>query len=724
MVKNDKIPPEFSLHIIKMNCFKGIIIVLTFFLGVSCTSRGKIFAYADQDNDLCKQLENEGYTLVFYPTIEEVVNNAPDHAGVLLLAVGYPETTNRLSREIMTAIQQKGLRCYAEFVSSVGSDTLSDKPVELRLQRGVVTSKELGDRLPSYSLLGLNRSFVLPVKERESLLVTAKVVGFERAEFGLDDTPVNPLLFMYSDNLMIATSKLSGFATGRFSPEPLWKDLFEYITGWVTHSESRPVFKNWLTYVQPMYKEYDILPSDARKQSVEKGIAWFFNGHFFLSDETFPVYKKYETDFPYGPGLPENAKNGDGSLGILEGHGSIIRYDGKQDYRYWLRNDVQGEVVLAMLLSGKYLNKPDYINISGNLMKNAFDIYLRGVRSDETNPNYGIMSWITLYPGVYYGDDNASALLGYIAANEHVQNKAFSRKIVECILANYRTSSKQGYRGSESMWDGEISKNGWKYYFDRDYINPHPHFESWIWACYLWLYDKTGYTPLLEKARMGITTTMAAYPEKWRWTNGIQQERGRMILPLAWLMRVEPTEQHKEWLNRVVDDVLKYQVACGAIQEQIGDPSLNYVGEAKRNKDYGRFEAPLIYRNGDPVSDMLYTTNFVFFHLNEAAPLTGNPAHQKALERMEDFLMRIQVSSEKFKDIDGAWFRAFNYKNWDYWADNADNGWGAWCTLTGWINNMIVQTQILMDTNTTYWDITKNSTIGEYMDEIVEKMLK
>ncbi len=706
-----------------MNYFKWLLIILAIFIEVSCTSRSKIYVFADKDNDLCKQLDNEGYTLISYTSAEEAIKNAPDGAGVLILAAGYPETTNTLSKEMIETIQQKKLRCYAEYVSLAGNDSLSGKPVELALERGVVTSKELGNTLSQNALLGLNRSYVLPVKERESLLVTAKVVGFERAEFGLDHTPVSPLLFMYSDQLMMAASKLSGFATGRFAPEPLWKELFEYITGWVTTSKNKPVFKKWLTYVHPMYGEKDILPPNARKQSIEKGIEWFFNGHFFLSDETMPVFKKYETSFPYGPSLPEDSKNGDGSLGVLEGHGSIIKYNGKQDYRYWLRNDVQGEVVFAMMVAGKYLNNQAYMDISGNLMKNAFDIYLRGVRSDNANPNYGIMSWITLYPGIYYGDDNARALLGYIVANEQIQNKEFSRKIVECILANYRTSSKQGYRGSESMWDGEITKNGWKYYFNRDYINPHPHFESWIWACYLWLYDKTGYTPLLDKARTGITTTMESYPDKWRWTNGIQQERGRMILPLAWLMRVEPTAQHKEWLNTVIDDLLKSQVACGAIQEQMGDPSLNFVGEAKTNDDYGKYEAPLIYRNGDPVSDMLYTTNFAFFGLNEAVTLTGNPNHEKALERMSDFLIRIQVSSEKFKDVDGAWFRAFNYKDWGYWADNADNGWGAWCTLTGWIQSWIVGTQVLLDTNTNYWDMTKNSNIGECMDEIVEKML-
>ena len=61
--------------------------------------------------------------------------------------------------------------------------------------------------------------------------------------------------------------------------------------------------------------------------------------------------------------------------------------------------------------------------------------------------------------------------------------------------------------------------------------------------------------------------------------------------------------------------------------------------------------------------------------------------------------------------------------NWDYWADNADNGWGAWCTLTGWIQSWIISTQILMDRDSTYWDLTRNSQIGLYMDDVVNQML-
>ena len=46
--------------------------------------------------------------------------------------------------------------------------------------------------------------------------------------------------------------------------------------------------------------------------------------------------------------------------------------------------------------------------------------------------------------------------------------------------------------------------------------------------------------------------TMAAYPGKWRWTNGIAQERARMLLPLAWLVRLQDTPEHRAWLHRIV----------------------------------------------------------------------------------------------------------------------------------------------------------------------------
>ena len=48
---------------------------------------------------------------------------------------------------------------------------------------------------------------------------------------------------------------------------------------------------------------------------------------------------------------------------------------------------------------------------------------------------------------------------------------------------------------------------------------------------------------------------MEAYPDKWKWTNGIQQERARFLLPLAWLVRLDDTAEHRGWLSRIAGDL-------------------------------------------------------------------------------------------------------------------------------------------------------------------------
>ena len=47
-----------------------------------------------------------------------------------------------------------------------------------------------------------------------------------------------------------------------------------------------------------------------------------------------------------------------------------------------------------------------------------------------------------------------------------------------------------------------------------------------------------------------------------------------MLLPLAWLVRLEDTPEHRGWLRRIATDLLALQQPCGAIREQLGKPGL------------------------------------------------------------------------------------------------------------------------------------------------------
>ena len=180
-----------------------------------------------------------------------------------------------------------------------------------------------------------------------------------------------------------------------------------------------------------------------------------------------------------------------------------------------------------------------------------------------------------------------------------------------------------------------------------------------------------------------------------------------MLLPLSWLIRVDDTPQHRAWLDDMVRRVLSYQDKCGAIREEFGDLSKGIAGPPRSNEAYGTAETPLIQENGDPLADMLYTSNFAFLGLHEAVAATGNPEFRKAEDRLAEFFCRIQIRSESHPELDGAWFRAFDFGDWDYWASNADLGWGAWSIESGWSVSWITSILALRQRHESVWDVHK-----------------
>lgn len=673
-------------------------------------------------NDLYKVLEKNGFKIRQFNSSSEAIISAPERAAVFIVADGYPGKRNKVTDASLDLAAQKHLKIYIEYPAALPHIAVSDTVVEARLERGIITSEVFGRNLKPMSIIGINDCHILPVEVDSPLIVLGKVAGFDKAVYGIDDVKKYPVLFE-TGNMMVAMTKLSDFATARYGPESSWKCVWEYIITWMTGNKNIHL-SHWLSYVSPMYRKNESLPRDAVKVAVGKGVEWFYNGHFFIDSSWKDIWLKYQGDgtSPIGPPVSQDLPNGDGSLGILEGHASKINYDGTQQYRYWIRADVQGEAAYALSAAGDFLHKKKYWKVASNLADFIFhDSNLRsGKKDDPSSPVYGLIGWADTHPGTFYGDDNARCMLGMIGASAYMHTDKWDKEILENILANFRTTGKEGFRGGR-LAEKDILKNGWQYYWNRDLINPHPHFESWMWACYLWLYHKTGYQPLLKRTEKAIRITMKDYPDKWKWTNGIQQERARMILPLAWLVQIEDTPEHRQWLDQVVSDLLKNQVACGAIREELG-AGKGQFGRTASNDAYGKREAPLIFENGDPVADMLYTSNFAFFSLNEAAHATGNKKYKEAVKKLSDFLIRIQVKSDKINSLEGAWFRAFDYELWDYWASNADAGWGAWATLTGWIQSWIVTTEVLVQRNQSYWDLTAPSRINDYMKQTLDVM--
>jgi len=696
--------------------------------------------YGSEHNDLYRLMVREGWNVRKFTSPEEAVKAAATGSGVFIIAKDYPhpDPNNNITQQLLDAAKKKRLRLYIEYPTKYPDLPIPDSVVETQLERGVITSDVFGPRLAPMGLLGIHNAYVLPVEVQDPLIVLAKVVGVDKAEYGLAGTKTYPLLFQ-RDHVMVSMTGLSNFQTGRYGPEGSIKTLWTYILKWTTGS-GNITLSHWQEDVKPMYGRGATLPATARVNSIRKGVQWFDNGRFFIDPSWKADWEKYGANGlkPVGPPVSQNKAVGDGSLGILEGHTSTIYYDGSQQYRYWSRADVQGEASMALAAAGSLLKNETYQRKSANVLDYLFRTsnMRAGAKNDPASPAYGLIGWATTNAGTFYGDDNSRAILGAIAASGYLHTDRWDKELAEAIMGNFRTTGKQGFRG-ERLEEADIIRHGWPFYYNRDLTHPSPHFESWMWACYLWLYGKTGYEPLLARTKEAIKITMEAYPEKWLWGSSMQTQRARMILPLAWLVRIEDTEQHRQWLDRMVTDMLGYQDTCGAIREEIGKGK-GMFKELKKNSDYGSDEGSLIFRNGEEISCMLYTNNFALFSLNEAARATAGKAHttvssthttasetyRKAALRLSDFLTRIQVQSDRHKDLDGAWFRAFDYGKWDYWASNSDAGWGAWCTLTGWIQSWIVTTQVQIQEKNDFWEVTKNSKIGGAAKTVIAQMMK
>lgn len=696
---------------------KRILTIFLLTIGMSLLCEGKVYIVSNGDNLFQTILLQEGVSCQTVCSADEALRLAGKGDGIIVTATDYPTGRAQVPPTLYKAAKNRGIRVFVEYPSILPDGQAGDI-YTADLERGVVTSPVFG--LKPMSIVGINGCSIIKAECAKPMIVLGKVAGYDTAVFGIDDVTAHPVLYR-SGNSLVATTSFSNCISGRYGPADSWASIMSHVLGWVLRKDSFRI--DSLPFdPKPSYSKDETLPEDAGMKAAISAADWLWNANLFIHPSwEKELLRKYQPvggdpNRYFGEPITDEMLQGDGCRGIMEGHASNIDKDGVQEYRYFVRADVHGESAMLLASAGSLTGDSLYTETAEKLLDYLFHTsdFRDGERGNKTSPVYGQISWANTHPGAFFNDDHARCVLGAIGASAMMDNQRWNSFIVENILSNLRLSSEDGFIGS-SLWEHEIVKNGWQWYADRkDFVNPSAHFESWMWACYLWLYDKTGYKPLLDKAKKGISYMMKVYPD-WHAQNGIQQERARMILPLAWLVRVEDTPEHREWLDVVARRFLENQDECGAIREELGDASSDKNNLLiSSNAEYGKNEASLIARNGDPVSDMLYTCNFGFFALNEAYKATGK--YGSEVKKLADFLVRIQVKSESHSDLDGAWFRAFDYGRWDYWASNADNGWGAWCTLCGWIETWIGVTEGLISKDTSYWEVTRNMNMTEALE--------
>ncbi len=628
---------------------------------------------------------------------------------MLILADGYPQQVTEIPARVFAAAEAKSIRLFVEYPGALPGLTVGT-PKPMRFARVVIASDFFGEKLKKLRILAVHGLQLAPVNVERSHMVAARVAGFDHAVYGLP-AETAPILFQIPNrNVLVATTKLSHFVTGRYAPQDAWREIWRSILAWATPAGSEPPPLRWTPAVRAAYDRQAPLAPGHQREAIRRGRQWFDGSKMLVRSSG-----------------GEDAASPDGSLGSMEAVLSHIRHDGSQTISSALRGDCITETAMAHAFSSRLLQQ----DADARIAKNLVDFYLfesparKKERGDPNHSAYGLIAWGVSSEALLvanYGDDNARLMLAVLATAALTGDDRWDEAMMMCLLGNLRTAGRYGFRGGR-IDVPQLNQRPWQSYFAGKIINRAPHYECYLWACYLWAYEQTGWPLFLNRAETGLRMMMDEYPDGWRWTNGLAQEKARMLLPLAWLVRVKDTSANRAMLRKVIDGVLALQQPCGAIREELGDRKMGRYPPPRDNASYGTAEAPLIAENGDPVSDLLYTTNFAFLGLREAAAATGDPDIVEAENRLAKFLCRIQIDSPTLPQVDGGWFRAFDFNRWEHWGSNADAGWGAWSIESGWTQGWIVAVLAMREMETSLWDLTKESRIERHFPRLRAQMI-
>ena len=609
-----------------------------------------------------------------------------------------------------------------------------------------------------------------------------KVAGFNSAVFGYNasDAPV-PLLFQHRSHpgLMLSALRLSNVVSGRYSPTPAWSRLWRRLLRWLQYADGDDVWTDAVTFVpavKPAYAPTATLPPTAMLAAVNAGITWLHTtsgllvpspavaaSTGILLDGTNPAtcdgWPIASLPLPGARTSAAAAAAAVGSSGIFEAYLSGIDATGAQELGMNIRTDCVAESAGALALGawGKFADGKaaaasagllDYLFYTSSAQAGP----LRGSAVDpRTSALAGILLWGTNVPAPHatslYSDDQYRALLSAAFAASALNTSKYNIPIARLLLGNVRLTGPLGYTAWLGDQESLAMANGWKHYWyaAEPAASEIQFYQAAARAGNLWGYKISGnQTLFLDRTLRGLNSSMAAFYEKrWATQVGMTSALSRMLLPLAWLVRVHDTPETRGWLRDVAELLLTYITPSGALQE---DP-FGFDGASSAhhpptsNAGYGTAESTLAQNASDPVCDLLYSFNFALLGMHEAAAATAAPAHAapsrdhtvyaEAAAKMADFAVRSQVSSPAGAamqppppmgtpaSLAGAWLRAFDFEAWDYFASGSDIGWGPWVAETGHGISLITIVLGVRAEETSVWDVLTKEPFSSALRETV-----
>ncbi|MCF6222127.1 MAG: hypothetical protein L3J34_00230 [Flavobacteriaceae bacterium] len=461
---------------------KEILIILCLLL-FSCNKykSDKLIFVCSEDNDLYNAVIGSKEKYSRFSSANEAINAAKDGAGILVLADNYPKEKVNLSDKFFEKAKRKNIKLYIEYPANLPNLKIG-KIQKIKSERGVVTSSVFGNSLEKMRIVMMHDCHYVQVEAENPHLVVAKVAGFDKAVYGLDSTKTNPILFEEPNkNILVSTTKLSQFITGRYAPKDAWKPIWNFVFTWLQPNEVAPEL-NWTEAVHPAYSKTEKITQKSRLQAIQTGVDWFYNSnlmHIILEDDTSQT-QVIDTEISEGSF---------GKNGIYECFLSKINYDGSQQISKSKRADCASESAMAIamrnFITPNALDKTTATNLQNFVYFNSQ--LQQGSRNDINNPSYGFIDWYINEEdnkGIYYSDDNARVILATLTSAAALKNDSWNNGVLK---ANLRATSSTGFKLNR-LKEENLNELGWEHYRDEnEFYQLSPHYQSWIMSTYLWL---------------------------------------------------------------------------------------------------------------------------------------------------------------------------------------------------------------------------------------------
>jgi hypothetical protein len=474
---------------------------------------------SEQTNDLVTALCALGYHPRLASDAMGGVDMLSENGALFLLANDYPRSGTALTEELLAQAREKHVKIYVEYPESIlGAQT--EEPRGILYERIVITGA-LG-HLEKDAILTLNGCKYRRALGRErAIIALAKVAGYDTLEYGMPEEWETMLGYLDErEDVLVATTALTNFITARHAPKIRWRALWQGILSLMGAGDIPFDYEESVTIVAG--KE-QTLAEDAADEAIRRNIQWITG---YMIDHSI--------------GVPR----------VVEGFGSAMDENGNQQPRMVFRGDCTGEIAMTIGQAAKKLRDESLAALADGIIDRFFtpDVFYN---DDPRSSAYGHTNWFE-NGKIFYGDDNARALLGVISARAISGETRWDDKILRVVFANLRTSDKFGVRVPRIDIDNFKDKTWLDFYNGTvDYISP--HYQASLYALFLWAYQLTGIQELLDKSVSAIEKTMALFPHKLRWQNGLTGEITRMLLPLSILVRIDPSEKHVKWLRDAVD---------------------------------------------------------------------------------------------------------------------------------------------------------------------------